>query len=610
MREYRSVEPLEKTDKIRKIPELFYAGNHPELLRQTVDRPDPQINVKRIHFIIGSLAFMGRLDEAEVLLARYRTEMNEEVLCAARFFLGTGLCRLSFYAKSRKLFFENLALGRKSDNPSIRFFTYQGLGFYRFFCGRFANAERAAKKAHAAVLTTSFLWGKIVALDLMGHSCVETGEISLGVSKLEQASDLSRNLGDGGIAQAIQISLACIRAQFGLVPIDRAIKDLEKLNREVADNDTYSHASILLELGRAYRLAGRIHDARMALNRSCHFIYSARNRRQAITLNHRYAMLAFSQGEFEQALLFLGSTRNDLVTGVDSAYEVEILGLEIRIRERLGITDRMPSMIERIRYLTFYTGNAVSIRIWNRRTQDSTSLRSVGEDPLGDLVDLAKPGSVESVDAIVKSGCLSLMGKVFSIDEKNPAMLLGVAPGSLLACSGGDISWIPKGLTATLEKMIRHLASVRRANKEQLIEKVWGYAYRPLSHDTLVYSTISRLKGLLGSRADWIEVSDSGYSLNAKVRLQVLTQAESREGTNERDIGPLPEEKLNHRQILLLRELKKREFLAVRESMKIFRVSEITANRDLTDLFKMGLIARVGKGRATRYRSRESDGGV
>jgi Fic family protein len=181
----------------------------------------------------------------------------------------------------------------------------------------------------------------------------------------------------------------------------------------------------------------------------------------------------------------------------------------------------------------------------------------------------------------------------------------------LLLLDRGSVTWQAKGLTSTLVKVLNALSRAdRELGKADLIEGVWGYDYHPLQHDPLVYSTISRLKATMGTFAGWIETSEKGYSLRSDVELRhfggKFVESADREENETVKTRETPastgEESLNHRQIMIMRELKRREFLAVRESMKIFKVSEITASRDLSSLCKMGLVSRVGRGRSTRYR--------
>ena len=263
--------------------------------------------------------------------------MGDDELFASRFFLGIGLCRLSRYEESRGFLFANLKDGRKASDPKLRFYAYQGLGFYRFFCGRFGAALASARKASLAALQSEFLWGKLLSSDLMGHALVQTGEVSLGTKTLAQAQGYAKHLGDGGIQQALRVARsAWIRAQFGL---DReALRSLERLGGELRDQDTYSHAALLLEKARLHGLRGELQEAREILALSGPLTSTARETAGSrCVLNVRYAQLHFLRGEPEQALNLLLNSDRDLTLGIDNALELEALGVKLKIGLAAGV---------------------------------------------------------------------------------------------------------------------------------------------------------------------------------------------------------------------------------------------------------------------------------
>ena len=176
------------------ISTLFFCGNHADVLQRSVDSPSGCVAVADLHLIIGSLSFLGRLDEAQTLFAGRQREMQEPARCAARFFLGISLCRHSHYKQSLAFLVANLNQSQASKDQLIRFYAYQGLGFYRFFCGRFRRARRSAQMAHHAAFAAHFSWGKMISMDLIGHSCVQVGEVSLGLSHLARAAGFAKTL--------------------------------------------------------------------------------------------------------------------------------------------------------------------------------------------------------------------------------------------------------------------------------------------------------------------------------------------------------------------------------------------------------------------------------
>jgi DeoR/GlpR family transcriptional regulator of sugar metabolism len=80
---------------------------------------------------------------------------------------------------------------------------------------------------------------------------------------------------------------------------------------------------------------------------------------------------------------------------------------------------------------------------------------------------------------------------------------------------------------------------------------------------------------------------------------------ENREASPKRVPAAAPSQSdgslLNFRQLKLLDGLKPEEFIHVKSYGKRFKISEITACRDLAVLSRLGLVVRVGRARATRY---------
>jgi len=118
------------------------------------------------------------------------------------------------------------------------------------------------------------------------------------------------------------------------------------------------------------------------------------------------------------------------------------------------------------------------------------------------------------------------------------------------------------------------------------------------------------LRKLLGSRSAWIVTGETGYALLPGVRLLEMGREEElrrvwARGEREARSAPrsaVPELSLNHRQLTILnRAWKPNDSISVPEYRALFRVSEITALRDLAGLHRQGLMIRVGRARATRY---------
>ncbi|MGD8504227.1 MAG: hypothetical protein PVH49_11500, partial [Syntrophobacterales bacterium] len=67
------------------------------------------------------------------------------------------------------------------------------------------------------------------------------------------------------------------------------------------------------------------------------------------------------------------------------------------------------------------------------------------------------------------------------------------------------------------------------------------------------------------------------------------------------DDGLLPYFGLNKRQVKAINFIKKNGYITNDYYIKINQISDRHARRDLSELVNMDLVARIGKGRSTRY---------
>src|SRR5262249_26725414 len=149
-----------------------------------------------------------------------------------------------------------------------------------------------------------------------------------------------------------------------------------------------------------------------------------------------------------------------------------------------------------------------------------------------------------------------------------------------------------RGLTPLLKSLLLKL-TLGPQSKESLILHIWKYpVYHPSHHDHVVYQAVTSLRRLFNEHADWIETTEVGYKLSAKVT--VRSSVPETAPRIENNPSKLTLQRLNYRQIGFLRQMKDDEFASVHEYRKKFKVSEITACRDLSGLFAQGFLLRVG----------------
>lgn len=569
------------------LGDLFYRGRHREVCRRTVDSKSGLVRPGELSYVVGSLCFLGRLDEARWLL-----EKGEDPQPEADFYLGLGLCRHSRYGEARRVFGGLLRSHARSSRARDAFFAFQGVAFYRYFCSRPRRAIYWADRAYRSATLSGFLFGKFLSADLTGHCRLQAGDCAAGLKRLEEAGEYARLLGDGGILRANRVALACYRIQLGL---EKDLGVLEDLLAQVEDQDTYTRSTLLLELGHQFHLRGAWARAREVLNGACRVIHSVGHRRHGALLNLHYAYGSFLCGDLHQGLVLTGAARSELDLQVDQPLEILALGLEHRLRRALNLKISAESRA-RLIVLTQRTGLERGKRQLRRETGKATL--PPGEDPLGDLLD--------SLNGKGRRGWMDLLAAGYVgplvplLPGTGPRIVLGLSNTGLLLLGEDQAVWRPKGMTDILVRVLAALASGPK-DKEELVQGVWGYGYDPVRHDSLIYSTMSRLRQALQPFDDWLEVSELGYQLDDSVAVHSLPAPAPARVRAPQELSLAEERFLNPRQGETLSWLGDNEWISVRDYQVRFHVSRVTASRDLSQLAKQNLVTRQGKGRATRY---------
>ncbi|MBY0385775.1 DeoR family transcriptional regulator [bacterium] len=154
-------------------------------------------------------------------------------------------------------------------------------------------------------------------------------------------------------------------------------------------------------------------------------------------------------------------------------------------------------------------------------------------------------------------------------------------------------------------------------SKEELVQKIWGYQYDPLRHDPLIYSSMNKVRRLLSPHGDWIQLTENGYQIQKNIKViikntlkqksihqKVVEAPVLQSATNKIKVSPKwhkHAKDLNFRQLQVLDYLKNQNSISVLELSNKLLISKPTATRDLSKLHKLGILSRVGHGRATRY---------
>lgn len=595
------------------IKDLFAKGQYQKIAEICESEQD----ISSLELQVGSLCFMGRLDEAQLHYQNNLENLNRSQVIACRFFLSIGFTRHSQQKEAVKLLSRNLKELKNDTSPMDQFYIYQGLAFHRNMGCRYNLSLRSAHLAWKAAVSANFLWGRVLASDLKGHSLILTGQLNLGIKSLNDANRIANRIGNDALATATTYSIATANAAAGIDPhgtLDALVNKLETLDPQ----DNYSRPGLLLELSRELALRGRLRESDHYLNEASKLIYASQHKRYESLLNFRLAYNAYLKGQFSRSHKSLDEAERSLDPKFNLDLKIKLLGLRVDLNKKEGQEPNLDLTTELDR-LVRYTGYGLGKRSQTRQSIGNWH-HQIGDDPVGDLIDRfrsPKITKVQKIEDILKQGYLSFLPEILGISPTERCIVLDPIPNTLVIIDQGNLRVYHKSLTPAMRLCLKALAN-QRTSKEELIEDVWGYSYDPLRHDPLIYGLMGRIRNSLAEYASWIAATEGAYQIEDEVKVYFLGSKVSAEQSHAAvvegsgDFDPAKEESspfveyedfdLNLRQLKFLATMKISDFYTVAEYQALFpEVSRITASRDLSSLVKHNLLKRAGKARATSY---------
>ncbi len=564
---------------------LFYEGCYDRILAATLRTQAGDLNP----FVVGALAFSGRLDEAEITGRLILSdETRDEVdAVAVRFFLCAGACHAGLLGKALKWAKSNIgALG--APNPRSRFFGYQGLGLVRYFEGRMARSRRFTLRALSAAIEAQFPYGRLLALDLRGHALVQTGQVFSGLRLLQQAEHLAADLGFVANAQTIQVAEQVYRLRYRVPSPGDALARLEQLARSPSVS-FFARRNALLELVWQHAFRSDVPTAELCLNEAARIALPDEDRRGRVRgLLARAVLLMLSEGRVA-AVPYLEEARR--IAQEDPSLRVEVLFVEAAV-----VRAERPGIASELGHLAHKTG-IDRARIAQELALGSRSTCLPLEDRLGEL--LLNLPSMPPEMRVVHLVHEHLAGLVPWSLNLNPGRRIYLTETSLLTEDHGRLS-VHKHPSRPSVRVLRELATGPKTNAE-LMSSVWNLSsYSPSRHDPTLHTAVARLRAGLAPNGEWILTTDRGYQLASDVelvlvgdRLQVYAM-----GT----VGDEVElESVSERESHILEILGRRRAASSTELAEDLRVSDATALRSLRALVATGKLHRTGRGKGTRY---------
>ncbi|MDF2693621.1 MAG: hypothetical protein K0S65_2004 [Labilithrix sp.] len=576
------------------IAERFYAGRYADVLALTVDRADLAFSDVDLPFVVGALAFVGRIEEARALLGSVHASTD---MIAPRFFLGVALCRAGRSSVAEREFRANLRAGYRHPDARVRFYVFQGLACLRYFGGRMDRAARLSLRALGAAYEARFQYGRLLATDLRGHALVQMGMPATGLQLLEQACALATHLGLDGNASAIACASAVYAARAGSVPLDDVIARLETIAREAKAQDSYSVRTVELELARQYALGGRSDAAWALLERIAARPAPDGDRRARVRLMLAFALVALLRYGRSSAQTYVSEARSLLAKQDDLGLEADVLRMELACTPDVGARARLDEVEARIGIDTHRPANV--------------------EDRVGANITSALSGESAAARDAVDRGYLGLLPISLGRDPAQRIVVLA-GDGRLLVGDGGNVR-VSADVAPSSLRLLAALADGVWHEKSDLVHRVWELrVYRPERHASVVHTAISRLRATLMTAGHWIEGRGGAYRLAPDVSVITTQRKDDLAPCDPTDADSEVETPIALRTSIteeggetaapdenaqIAAHLARLGPMSTGELARVLHVSEMTVLRRLKELMLEGRVVRAGRGRATRYQA-------
>ncbi|AKF07283.1 ArsR family transcriptional regulator [Sandaracinus amylolyticus] len=571
----------------RDLRATFRSGLHHEVLARAWDAPDAAFEPDDAPCVVGSLALLGRIDEALALADDVRADptSTDAIVVESQFFAIVGLCHAGRYADAESRARSNLRYAGASD-PRTRFFVFQGIALFRYFVGRIGRARLASRRALREAVRARFQYGRLLALDLRGHVLVQRGEVNAGLRVLDQAEKLAMALGFEGHRVSIECARLAYENRHG-----RRDAEVESALTQVAIasmGNVYALRSAWLELAFRSALSGDAERGREALDRAAEHTIPESDHRGRARFSITLALLARLDRSLDDAREALDDARRALEAGHDRSLLAELIAWD-----RVLGTGLFEPDLARSESLARLTDGLVARALEAMDGGRTLGSAVANESPLWALLASDAPHAAR-VAVALRRGWLGLVPLLIA---REPGRDLVFTSDALVAADHGTVVHATK-LPGHARELLAALGAGERT-KEALINEVWRVArYSPQHHDAVIHTAIARLRRTLGPLAEWIRTTPQGYALQSGVRVVRLDDAGHDAPVASTTSEPEQPEREERDPILAL--LAERPLRST-ELAERLRVSEATALRRLRALVASGAITRDGTGKRTRY---------
>jgi tetratricopeptide (TPR) repeat protein len=506
-----------------------------------------------ISYKIAGLVFTGQHQEARLLAKSYEGKLSQDSLAVAYFHLGLSYTRTSDYSKAQEYFVKNLYLVRNENlSNESQFFAYQGASFFRFFFSCHKKSQELAEKGYRALLELenppSLLLG--LSLDIQAHNLIQLGHFNRGIKVFEKALDVTKRSKLTDLFSEIEISHLLYQSEFD-PDLMKHSDSLQKYLKRSKNKNDYSKSEIVLQIAKILFLMGRFQDSNNFLNQHFDIVYKNQNKRKIALLNTLMAQIVMQKGQYLEALSIISVALSQLNPSVDKSLYLPLLGLKIKALKYLG--QPAQDEIEESKLVALKVDRTINKNIQDRLNGDLQS-RKIGDDKIADIMDRVKKEDLTVIKDLLRHQFLYPVLELYRLTPGKQYIVFLEKTGTILLVSNSAIKNVGKGFTKTQVKLLNCLSEDSQS-KEELISKVWGYDYDPLRHDSLIYTSIARLRKILSPFGQWIHADEDSYSLDSNVEISTPEGLEEKlVKKSEAPSVKIKTQDLNHRQLSFLAE--------------------------------------------------------
>lgn len=573
-----------------KARDFYYLGRY---LEASQEKASP----KNAVYVLAAHSFRGEHLKCRHLYDKFQASFSTKELVLADFHLALSFTRTSEYSKAQELFVSNWK--RRHDHKVSaleRFYIFQGLSFFRFFFSQHSKSLAFSFRAYKELLSIEDTPKLPLALvcDLLGHNYYQLGLAAKGKQYLKEALKYASENSFYQLKTEFEASLVIYESQFD-PNLKRSISSLKKLLRNTSEENDYTRSELVLQVAKLYYLKGAYKKANDFLVQNFNTIYKNDNKRKVAKLNTLLAQLLVAKGQLIEALSLCKVARENLDEKVDINLLAPVLGTEEKVFNLLG--QEPHETRDRLRGILSKTDKGI-LRQIQKREQGEQPLRNE-QDQLGIIFDEVALKEVSGLEKIIKYDILHLAKYFFGPLLKPKVIIPHPQSRGIFLIDETEVLYQQERLSQNLYSFFVILEEGAQS-KEALIKRIWGYQdYDPLRHDHLIYTLVRRARRYLGDKSDWIQTGEDSYQLGRDVQFFLGKLKQERPKAREVLVEQLPED-LNFRQVQVLEGVFS-DGLKASEVGEYFKVTRMTAYRDLNELVEKGLLKKRGKGRGTTY---------